>query len=40
MKAEYGHAVYCDTTDYGPVRGGGEEFRGTGRDVVVVTVSN
>ena len=36
-KAEYGRTVYCDTTDSGPVQGGGEEAGGTGRDTVVGT---
>ena len=34
-KAEYGYTVYCNETDYGPVRGGVEEAGGTGRDAVV-----
>ena len=33
MKSEYGHAVYCDATNYGPMRGGREEAGVTGGDV-------
>ena len=36
-KSEYGCSVYCDATDYGPVKGGGEEAGGTGRDAVAGT---
>ena len=38
--AECGHAVYCDATNSRPVRGGGEEEGGMGRDAVVGTGGN
>ena len=39
-KAEYSHAVDCNTTDSEPVRGGGEEAGVMGGYAVVGTGSN
>ena len=37
VKVEYGHAVYCNATNSGPVLGGGKEAGGMGRYEVVGT---
>ena len=39
-KAEYVQAVYCDATNYVPIRGSGEEAGGMVGDVVLVTSGN
>ena len=38
--SEYGRALYCNVTNPGSVKGGGEEVGGTGRYEVVVAGSD
>ena len=40
VKAEYGCGIYCNANNYGTMRGGGEEARGTDGDAVVGTGRN
>ena len=39
-ETEYGRAIYCDVTDSGALRGGGETTGGTSPTAVVGTVGN
>ena len=39
-ETEYGRAIYCDTTDSGALRGGGEAARDTSPTAVVGAVGN
>ena len=40
LETEYGRAIYCDETDSGALRGGGETAGYTSPTAVVVTVGN
>ena len=39
-ETEYGRTIYCDETDSGALRGGGETAGDTSPTAVVVTVGN
>ena len=39
-ETEYGHAIYCDVTNYGALQGSGETAGDTSPTAVVGTVGN